>query len=249
MYRVHLPIAGSSKETGALLTEYLETRGVKIDAASDIVISYGVPGFDKDHVLNRLHGRGKTYNMTLMNEGGVRTVPWFTGSIHNLPKDFRFPALARKIHGYGGTDIVPVFEPCEIEWRQRAGWDWFSTYIPIDQEFRVWVYRDEVLDVYRKVMTRPDEYKYIGRNFRNGFEFQHTTKNIADASEMGLKTLKALGYDFAAIDMLRGRDGLIYILESNSAPGVLRSKAETTLGKLADRMKDWLIDGCPNWKK
>lgn len=236
--RVQLPIASSSKETGALLKEYLENRGLKIVRDSDIVISYGVPGIDATHVLNRLHGKGKTHNMNLMNAGGVRTVPWFSGD--DIPRGFKFPALARKLHGYGGTDIVPVFQPDEIPWRIKAGWTWFSSYIPVAEEYRVWVFQDEVLDVYRKVMVRPDEFKFIGRNFRNGFDFELCQTPPADASHVGELVLKSLKYDFAAIDMLRGTDGLIYVLETNSAPGVIKSGAQATLAKLADRMVEWV---------
>lgn len=242
---VRLPIASSSEETGALLTEYLEARGVTIVSHGKgvPVISYGVPRIDAVHVLNRLPGKGKVYNMTKMLNGGVRTVPYWTaeqlrGASQEALEGLKYPMLARKIHGYGGTDIRTVFEPQEIAWRIASGSDWFSTYIPIETEFRVWAYRNEVLGTYKKQMNRPSDYKTIGRNFANGFDFV-SAENDPDASEAAVKTLAALGYDFAAIDMIRGRDGLVYVLECNSAPGAIRSGAQETLGKLADRMVNW----------
>ncbi len=244
---VRMPIASSSKETGALLTEYLNARGLRVvDTRGPRVpvISYGVPRIEATKVLNRLHGNGKVWNMQQMTKGGVRCVPFYAAETLMAMTDsalclLKYPMLARKLHGYGGTDIVPVFEPQEIPWRIAAGWDWFSSYIPVADEFRVWAFRDEVLGTYKKQMNRPEDYKFIGRNFRNGFDFVASADD-PEASEAALKVLKALNYDFAAIDMLRGRDGRIHVLETNSAPGAIKSGAQLTLGKLADRMTEWV---------
>lgn len=240
-----LLIADSSTETGALLKEYLQARGVRIVPKSDRVISYGVPrpgALGNTRPSTRPPGFGKIYNMQRMNQMGVRTVPWFEGT--QVPNGFRFPALARAAHGYGGTDIVPVFQPEEIPWRVAAGWSWFSSYVPVDQEYRVWVWRGEHLDTYKKQMNRPQDYKYIGRNFRSGFDFIHVPPE-RDVTDIAIKAVDCLHLDFAAVDLLRGKDGLLYILETNTAPGVIRSGAQATLGKLADKMVEWLKTGCP----
>ena len=148
--------------------------------------------------------------------------------------------------GHGGTDIVPVFEAKEIPWRKAAGWDWFSSYVPTATEYRVWVYRNAYLDVYEKVMRRPSDYKYIGRNFRSGFDFEPMVVAPKDAIRESIVAVRALGLDFAAVDVLHGEDGHVYILEANTAPGVIRSKAQGTLGKLADCIVKWDTDGHPD---
>lgn len=237
--KAKLLIAGTSRETGALLEEYLEARRVRLMSreyalAGLPVISYGVPRLG---ALNGCCGRGKIFNMRTMNEAGVRTVPFYLPEDH-IPVE-AYPLLARKIHGYGGTDLMPVFQREEIPWRVAAGWDWFSSYIPIGQEYRIWVFRDEVLDTYKKKMNRPDEYKFIGRNFRNGFDFVHAEDDPA-VSAMAIGAVRCLGLDFAAVDCIRGMDLKVYILETNTAPGVIKSGAQGTLAKLADRMVGWL---------
>jgi glutathione synthase/RimK-type ligase-like ATP-grasp enzyme len=88
-------------------------------------------------------------------------------------------------------------------------------------------------------MQRPADYKYIGRNFRNGFEFQPVT-NISRISSLGNSALDAIGLDFGAVDILVGMDNQVYVLEVNTAPGVLASHAEPTLAILADRMVAWV---------
>lgn len=245
--RVNLKIASSSEETGALLKSYLQDRGVIVAANADIVISYGVPvpgALGNTRPATRPPGFGKIYNMEQMNNCGVRTVPWFEGQ--NVPDNVKFPLLARKAHGYGGKDLVPVLQRDEIAWRLAAGWDWFSEFVPIQQEFRVWVYRDEPLDVYLKVMKRPADFAYIGRNFRNGFDFQRSRLSLySNVVQTAVSAVASLHLDWAAVDLLLGLDNNVYVLEANTAPGAIKSESQVTLGKLADRIVTWLKDGCP----
>lgn len=254
--KAELLIAGAAEETGALLKEYLEDRGV-IGPPHDKIICYGMPYKGPLPALNTKCALNKIERMRLMEDAGVPVVPWFTAKdvqadqANNilLPDELTFPLLARKTYGHGGTDIVPVFQEEEISWRIEAGWDWFSEYIPVERELRVWVFRGEHLDTYEKVMTRPEEYRHIGRNFRNGFEFVRVTgediKNIQDhtAIDEAVEAVKAVGLDFAAVDLIIHADPRVrfpYILECNTAPGVIRSGAQSTLAKLADRIADWV---------
>jgi len=169
--RVSLKVADVAKETGALLQNYLEQGGLNIDRLAPITISYGVPHHGLKCLNGRCGGGDKMRRLRQMNDGGCRTVPWFAGT--QIPSAFQFPALARRTSGHGGEDIVPVFQSQEIPWRIKAGWSWFSSYIPVKTEYRVWIFRDKHLDTYEKVMHRPEDYIYIGRNFRNGFDFEH----------------------------------------------------------------------------
>lgn len=241
MNKVRLNISRVASETGPLLKKYLKDKGVYSEDSS-AVVCYGAPT-EARISLNGNCGRGKIRNMEALDRHGVPTVPWFKGD--EVPRGFKFPALARRLHGHGGEDIIPVFQPEEVEWRSAAGWQWFSSYVPIKTEYRVWVFRNEVLDVYEKVMERPSEYKHIGRNFRNGFEFKRLPGQIADAGDIGIKSIAAIGYDFAAVDMLRGTDNKLYVLECNTAPGVIRSKSHDTLWKLGDRIVSWTRDDYP----
>jgi len=231
--KARLRVASTSKETGALLEEYLKARGVQLGNYNP-VISYGV---QHEGALNGCCGRGKIFNMRTMRDAGVRTVPFFT-EVGDIPAN-AYPLLARSNKGYGGTDIMTVFQPEEIPWRIAAGAEWFSSYVPLTAEYRVWVFRHDVLDTYQKKLNRPEEYRRIGRNFANGFDFVHT-RDEYDVSAMAVKAVGALSLDFAAVDCIRGKDGKVYILETNTAPGVIKSGAQATLAKLADKMVGWL---------
>jgi glutathione synthase/RimK-type ligase-like ATP-grasp enzyme len=240
---VKVDISDAASETGALLVEYLKDRGV-FDIKAGPTVCYGVNSRrNTEPKLNANCMSDKVKRMIAMGKAGVSLVPWFDGH-GRLPERIQFPLLARKLTGHGGTDIVPVFQPEEVEWRLEAGWDWFSSYVPKATEYRVWTFRGEVLGTYEKIMKRPKDFKYIGANFRNGFEFMECGTIKDTASEAALAT-KALELDFSAIDMLRGKDGKLYILEANTAPGVIRSSAQKTLGLLADRITDWVKAGYP----
>lgn len=233
--KANLLIASTSQETGALLTEYLEARGVEVTRNAKHVISYGVP---RPGALNGCCARGKIFNMRTMSENGVRTVPFFVPPA-KIPAD-AYPLFARKNHGYGGTDLMPCFQPEEVQWRLESGWDWFSSIIPMQDEFRVWVFRGEILDIYRKEQIRKGEYLTMGRNFANGFDFRlaaHLPKHVFQPC---IDAVRVLGLDFSAVDCLLGKDNLLYILETNTAPGVIKSGAQATLAKLADKMVGWL---------
>jgi carbamoylphosphate synthase large subunit len=245
MPTVRLSIAASSKETGALLTQYLTDRGMNLGRSTTHGICYGGSIDHTEHVLNQRCSTDKITRMNAMRAHGVQTVPWFskddTCGINGLTiiNRLSYPLLARKSYGFGGTDIVPVFQAEELPWRIAAGWDWFSQYISVRTEYRVWVFQDECIGTYEKVMTRPTDFKYIGRNFRNGFEFRRVG-NINSIRYLGAMALRAIGLDFGAVDILVGMDEQEYVLEVNTAPGVLASHAEPTLAVLADRMVAWV---------
>lgn len=243
--RVNLKIAGVASETGPLLKTYLEERGLRISKEAGPTICYGVPSDAPQNLNGECGGGDKIRRLNQMAAGGVRTVPWFAG--RDIPQDFKFPALARRRAGHGGEDLVPVFQPEEVPWRLAAGWEWFSSYVPVATEYRVWIFRNECLDVYEKTMQRPHDYAYIGRNFRNGFDFLNCNgRPSEEAISQAKRVVRALSFDFSAVDVLLGRDGHVYVLEANTAPGVIRSGAQSTLAKLADRMTTWATTGCPD---
>ena len=246
----YLLIAPVAWNTGKLLQDYLADRGVVthtflpgVLSTHDAVVCYGYGGPSSlERSLNGRCGTSKIERLKSMYARGVKTVPWFSKDEGAYGK-ITYPLLARKTNGHGGEDIVPVFQAEEVGWRRQAGWTWFSSYIPVESEYRIWVFRDAVFGGYEKVMKRPEDYKYIGRNYRNGFEFAHCAVD-GNLVQLALSAVKACNLDFAAVDILVGKDGARYVLEVNTAPGVIRSGAQKTLGMLADYIVKWLQEGC-----
>lgn len=239
MIATSVKISSDGRETGTLLQEYLRNRGV-FNERGPAVVCYGL-STDRRPSLNTECQSNKIARMHRMRNAGVSLVPFAEGAD---AKSLKFPLFARKLYGMGAKDLMPVFQPEEVDWRLQAGWTWFSSIVPIDRELRAWVWRGEVLQTFEKVMTRPREYVAMGRNFGQGFEFRAISE-IRDATWEAVAATAALGLDFAAIDMIRGKDGRIYVLEANTAPGAIRSGAQATLGKLADRIAGWCRADCP----
>lgn len=242
MIKTAIKISSDGSETGALLQTYLQDRGV-YDAKGPAVTCYGLSAPKTyAHTLNGRCQSDKITRMKAMQAAGVQLVPWTNDPAQAAR--MQFPLFARRMYGMGAKDLMPVFQPEEVPWRVAAGWNWFSSIVPIAQELRAWVWRGEVLQMFNKVMERPQNYTAMGRNFGQGFEFRPTAA-FPEPERQAISATAALGLDFAAIDMIEGKDGRVYVLEANTAPGAIRSGAQATLAKLADRIEQWCRADCP----
>lgn len=241
MITTSVKISSDGLETGSLLQDYLRDRGV-FAPKGPAVVCYGL-STTATPSINGACQSDKITRMRRMRNAGVSLVPWAEGLD---AKALKFPLYARRSRGMGGKDLMPVFQPEEVDWRLQAGWDWFSTVVPIERELRVWVWHDEVLDTYEKLMCRPRDYTAMGRNFGQGFEFRKTS-DVPSANAEAISAAYTLGLDFTAIDLIIGKDGGVYVLEANTAPGVIRSGAQRTLAKLADRIEGWCRADCPSY--
>ena len=240
---INLLIAPVARETGELLQGYLADRGVGTTSVDyHGVVCYGLPST----LMKSLNGRcdiDKIERLLMMSRAGITTIPWFSKA-EDPHGTITYPLLARRTGGHGGEDIVPVFQPEELAWRMAAGWTWFSSYVPVEREYRIWVFRNEIFGAYEKVMKRPHEYRFIGRNFRNGFDFQ-PSPCPSSVAKRAIGAVRACNLDFAAVDILVGKDRRVYVLEVNTAPGVIRSGAQKTLGMLADYIVEWVKEDYP----
>ena len=234
---VELVVAESSRATGAILAASLRENGVEVGAPARCRVSYGVSGLDASlPTLNRRAGEGNKYDqMVRMREAGVRVPPTYLAA--DSPD--KFPLLGRKFKHRGGTDIKVVLQPEELPWRSASGSDFFVEFIPIETEYRVWVYRGSHMGTYQKVQKHPEQFKRIGRNFKNGFAFDIVKRGDLPTEAIGLasRSVEALGLDFGAVDILRGKDGLDYVLEVNTAPGVQGTRQVMRL--LAKHIHEW----------
>ena len=233
---------GSGIDTGDLLIDYLRERGV-YSSKGPAQVCYGLPPRGSGPHLNGVELGDKPQRLRVMQAAGVSVVPW-TDDLR-VAAQMRFPLFARKPTGAGARDLMPVFQPEELPWRAAAGWTWFSSIVPIERELRCWVWRDEILTTFEKVMERPADYTALGRNFGQGFEFR-PFPTAPPYSTQAILATASLGLDFSAIDMIVGKDGRVYVLEANTAGGCIRSRAQSTLAKLADRIAyDWCAKDCP----
>jgi hypothetical protein len=154
--------------------------------------------------------------------------------------------LARNIVHSRGTDIRMVLEPWQVDAAVQAGAGFFTPYVPSVREFRVWTYRNRHLGTYEKVLRRPQNFKRIGRNHANGFDFSGVE---SDAVPQALKdvsrdALRGLSLDFGAVDVIQKPTGEFVVLEVNSAPGV-SDERRRVIQALSHRIARWVANGCP----
>lgn len=236
--------ARGSRKTAALLQGMLE--GVEGNAT----VSYGVRIGAGERVLNAAAGGGNKYEELERLHRNAVSVPrhcladvYGSGSIS-------LPLLARRFNHRGGSDIRLCGTPQAVRfWSQRR--DFFTQYIENDREFRVWVYRNSHLGTYEKILRYPSKQRRaVGRNYKNGYSFELVRKEEVprEAVELGVRAIAAMGWDFGAVDIIHGRDGVWYVLECNSAPGV-EGDGRQCIQLLAKHIRTWVAKGCKGRKK
>lgn len=234
--------------TGTLLGQLLTERGIDQGprALATAVVCWG-NGYEGN--LPSLNRNATRFNkleqlrvLATPESHNLKTVP-FMAPLSGMPAN-SFPCFARKLSHAGGTDIRLCLEPEHASLYAQAGWNFATKYIPNSTEYRIWIYRKQHLGTYQKSLARPQEFMRSGRfgaNYDNGYSFQIVAQeNLPTAAiEMAKSAVDALGLDFGAVDILKGRDNHFYILEVNTAPGV-ESSARQAIQLLADKIAYWV---------
>lgn len=150
---------------------------------------------------------------------GVR-VPEFTVDSSALDRNHMY--LARTVlTGSGGAGIVVLRRDDPI-----VDAPLYVRYIKKEHEYRAHVAFGQVIFVQQKKRVSDKEQtkdEKLIRNYDNGWvfcprELDEVSKEITDAA---VNAVAGLGLDFGAIDLVVGRDdGLPYVLECNTAPGL-----------------------------
>ncbi len=113
----------------------------------------------------------------------------------------------------------------------------YTKFIPKTNEFRVHVFRGGVIDYIEKKKVsserRPYNFNPYVSSTSVGWVFTRgDVRDIPEVREIALKAVSTLGLDFGAVDIVFF-DGLPYVLEVNTAPGL----SGTTLVKYANALR------------
>lgn len=161
----------------------------------------------------------KTFN--ILRDSGVSIPEYTTDPIVAkswLNKSFVVCRTLLKASGGAGIILAKTEEdfveaPLYVKYKRK------------DKEFRVHVFKGEVLHIQEKRKKLSDEKatfnKYI-RNHSNGWVFCVTDIIEPDGiRELALQACKALELDFCAVDIIyNSKYNKMYVLECNTAPGI-----------------------------
>lgn len=197
------------------------------------VINWG-NGKDNDqvgrsNVLNRPAAVRKASNkLVFFTEALVRgvSIPEFTTDIEQAGQWVAAgnTVLAREtLNGHSGEGIVILDNTVKWENYAHEQAKMYVKYIPKKDEYRLHVFRGEVIDCQRKSAIpghTPVDWRL--RNHQFGFVF--TRGNVAlqeGVREEALKAIDCLGLDFGAVDIIYNTHRRQpYVLEVNTAPGL-----------------------------
>jgi RimK-like ATP-grasp domain len=237
---------GDAGSAGVLaLKHHLTQAGHKIvrskDKDYDVVVCWGVSMRDNAvRQVPSLNGHVNLFNkyraLELFEKADVRVPVTFQPHLAErfLAKE-PLPWFGRRYYHERGKDIQVCKTPRDVH--EAVNYvDFFSVYVPNQNERRVWVYKDEALAVYEKEYARPgiDNYK----NLEVRSELRDDLLRDRTLTGGAIKAVKALKMDFGAVDVLTGDDGNYYFLEVNSMPDI-SSNIRVSGIRLANRISRW----------
>lgn len=222
----------ATSTTGQALGEKLQEAGLDIawgrdpgDVRYDGLIRWGATGRVQRRpgkILNKgtaiTTASDKWEFMNQMEEAGIR-IPktWGPGS-----PGIEFPCMGRKRDHVGGTDVVRCIQKIDIQRAQAAGCEFFVRYVPKSNEYRLHVFGERIIKASQKVRTNEEvPYDPWVWNLASGFTFRVPDERVpATTRYMAVMAVELAGLDFGAVDIIVGDDGLPYVLEVNTAPGL-----------------------------
>lgn len=177
-----------------------------------------------------------------LKSAGIR-IPEFTTNFAEAQRwlnNYNVVVERHELRGNSGDGIrIVTLSDDEMESQLQYA-PLYTKFIPKTAEFRVHVFRGQVIDYIEKKkqleINRDGTFnKYIS-SINCGWVFSRTNvRDIPEVRTLALKAVSALGLDFGAVDIVYA-DGLPYVLEVNTAPGL----SGITLVKYANAFRQFM---------
>lgn len=223
-----ISIIGKGKDARNLAT-MLNCK--RFDKKADIFIRYGniregFEGIQINSIEAINNARDKLRTLMLLNDNNIR-IPKY-GLVFEDATNMTFFARNRyhkkgkDILIYKDDDVVPV------EMLKHTK-DYWIKYIPVNNEYRVHVMNDNVIQICKKIPNDNTHENDMIRNLEHGWHFaeaRNWENGYTKLKEMAVATVKCLELDFGAVDIILGKDKKYYVLEVNTAPGLDNKRLE-----------------------
>lgn len=182
-----------------------------------------------------------------LEDAGIQVPSWdlierwhngFPQTWNGTGLDIRFPVLVRKRRGKRGLGI----RHCEsylLTMQYFRSHDFISEFIQKKHEFRVHVAFGEVVKTSQKVFdpSKGKRRQDIIWNLKHGWVFKNprvSSDLIERVNGFGIAAVSAIDLDFGAVDIVTDNDEVIWVLETNTAPGLITSTADAYCNKFAE---------------
>lgn len=162
-------------------------------------------------------------------------VPHFTTSreeaVNWIEDDEKKVMCRTLLESYGGKGIVVAKEVEDL-----VSAPLYTRYVKKSHEFRVHVFKGAVIDyVQKKKKNGVEPTNSYVRNVENGWVFCREDIEVRDdVKALAISAIAALGLDFGAVDIIRGKDNRNYVLEINTAIGMEGTTVERYREALAN---------------
>jgi len=171
----------------------------------------------------------------LMSAGVVCPPTIFTAAEYSLFGDrYPSPYIARPRYHFGGRDFRVISSEEDAISLLKKGY-YLQQLIQKSDEYRMLMFRGLIMEASIKVQSRPDADMLI-RNHRRGWRFNRVP--VAEMPRVMKDACKDccrhIDIDFCAIDCCFDQSGVPYILEINSAPGLIERKVVALATKIED---------------
>jgi hypothetical protein len=187
---------------------------------SPLPIAWGISHPTALNGMRRLDG---LQQLKAFASNGLNT-PEFTTDVYTAMTWVRegYLVFGRKLYHTQGKDIVGPGRraPRRFLRRWRESEFWVKVIPNVEQEWRMHIFNGKSIARGLKVQTGPTRRKMPVRNRKNGWTMVHNIKPPDEVREAAKKAVAAVGYLFGAVDLLLDRDGKVWVLEVNSAPGL-----------------------------
>lgn len=178
-------------------------RDGKQPAPGSFVVNWGNLRPPRVH-LNQYLMPNKLVELEMLAQGGART-PEFRLTRPGPPPTW----LPRTLHHHEAKDLLGELEHG----------DYYTKYVPCVAEGRVHVFQGQVIRVGTKVPRTPNPHPWV-RSWDAGWKFSYDHGLPEPARALGRRAVRALGYDFGAVDIGVDERGEPLVFEVNSAPGL-----------------------------
>ena len=192
--------------------------------------------------LNRKLVLNKKDALYILKEYGLPVPQIFEkDGVANLT-DGDFPLIGRKNHHTNGRDVRFIKTKAEF----TDTHDYYLKYIPKWSEYRVHVMGGQAVSVVAKTHDDRDAAKKNPVwNHNTGWkQFTYDGEHTEALKQLGIRAVMALGYDFGAVDIIR-REDKFYILEVNSAPGLIDMRIQLYADFFKQKEREWKYMGRP----